>query len=53
MSYMFDQWTSLNELNIDNFNTNKVVNMSFIFYGCSDELINKIKKLTKNQFRNL
>ena len=32
---MFKDCSSLKELNIDNFNTNKVNDMSYMFYNCS------------------
>ena len=48
MSYMFHGCSSLKELNLNNFNTNNVTNMRFMFSGCSNELIMKIK----NQYIN-
>ena len=44
MSNMFNSYSSLKELNLSNFNTNNVPNMNDMFNGCSDELVNKIKK---------
>jgi surface protein len=35
MSYMFSECTSLPSLNLSNFNTNNVNNMSGMFYNCS------------------
>ena len=35
MSSMFDGCRNLTELNLTNFNTNKVTNMSYMFSGCS------------------
>ena len=35
MSGMFYECSSLKELNLSNFNTNNVTNMSHMFYGCS------------------
>ena len=35
MSKMFYECSSLKELNLDNFNTNNVTNMSYMFDGCS------------------
>ena len=35
MGYMFSGCSSLKELNLNNFNTNNVTNMSDMFYGCS------------------
>ena len=40
--------SSLKELNINNFNTNNVIDMSGMFDGCLDELILKIKSQFKN-----
>ena len=41
---MFSECSSLKELNISNFNTNKVQNMSYMFTKCLDELKEKIRK---------
>ena len=35
MSYMFYECPSLKELNINNFNTDNVTNMSYMFSGCT------------------
>ena len=43
MSYMFDGCSSLKELNLNNFNTNNVTDMSGMFSKCSDELKLKLK----------
>ena len=48
MSYMFYGCSSLKELNLNNFNTNKVTNMIGMFGGCLDELKLKIKSQFKN-----
>ena len=32
---MFYECSSLKELNLNNFNTHNVTNMSYMFYGCS------------------
>ena len=48
MGYMLSGCSSLKELNLNNFNTNNVNYMEFMFYGCSDELIMKIKTQNKN-----
>ena len=40
---MFYGCLSLKELNLSNFNTNKVTDMTHMFSGCSDQLITKIK----------
>ena len=48
MSFMFYECSSLKELNLNNFNTNNVTNMCFMFKGCSDDLKMKIKLENKN-----
>ena len=48
MNAMFLGCSSLKELNLNNFNTNNVTNMSYMFYGCLDELNLKIKSQFKN-----
>ena len=45
MSKMFYSCSSLKELNLNNFNTNKVSDMSLMFYGCSS-----LKELNINNF---
>ena len=36
MSYIFDECSSLKELNLSNFDNNiNVIDMSYMFYGCS------------------
>ena len=40
---MFSRCSSLKELNLNNFNTNNVTNMRWMFSKCSDELILKLK----------
>ena len=45
---MFFECSSLKELNLDNFNTNNVIYMRFMFGGCLDELKLKIKSQLKN-----
>ena len=44
MAGMFYGCSSLNELNLSNFNTNNVTDMSYMFDGCSDDLKKKIKE---------
>ena len=44
---MFAGCSSLKELNLDNFNTNDINNMSNMFARYSNELINKLKKIFK------
>ena len=34
MKSMFKECSSLEKLNLSNFNTNKVTDMSYIFFGC-------------------
>ena len=48
MREMFSGCFSLNELNLSNFNTNNVIDMSYMFSGCSDELKLKIRNKYKN-----
>ena len=48
MSSMFSKCSSLKELNLNNFNTNNVKDMEYMFEGCSNELIMKIKTQYKN-----
>ena len=43
MSYMFLWCDSLKELNLYNFNTNKVTSMSWMFLNCSREFKMKIR----------
>ena len=45
MSHMFDECSSLNKLNVSNFNTNNVGNMSYMFYNCSS-----LKELNLSNF---
>ena len=40
--------SSLKKLNLNNFNTNNITNMYFMFYWCSDDLKRKIKSENKN-----
>ena len=48
MKYMFSLCFELNELNLSNFKTKKETNVEGMFLGCSNELIDKIKKQIKN-----
>ena len=48
MSCMFDECSSLKELNLSNFNTNNVTDMCLMFFGCTNEL----KLRIKNQYKN-
>ena len=45
---MFSYCSSLTSLNLSNFNTNNVTDMSYMFCGCLDELKLKIKSQFKN-----
>ena len=45
MSHMFSGCSSLNELNLNNFNTNNVTDMAYMFYKCSS-----LKELNINNF---
>ena len=48
---MFSGCTSLINIDLSNFNTNNVTNMSWMFYGCKklnkDKIITKDKKILK------
>ena len=48
MNTMFLNCSSLKELNMNNFNTNKVIAMEYMFYGCPKELQMEIKTKYKN-----
>ena len=48
MGDMFSWCFSLEELNISNFNTNNITNMSYMFGQCPDELHLKIQSQYKN-----
>ena len=47
-SYISDEKKQLNELNLNNFNTNNVTDMYSMLYECSDDLKKKIKSENKN-----
>ena len=51
MCYMFYRCSSLKELNLNNFNTNNVTNMSGMFSKCSEELKLKLKSKF-NEFKD-
>ena len=44
---MFYECSSLNELNISNFDTNNLHCMNDMFFGCSEQIKKKIKSLNK------
>ena len=46
---MVYECSSLKELNLNNFNTINVTNMSYMFFGCCKELDKKIR----NQYNNI
>ena len=48
MSNMFLGCKRLKDLNISNFTINKSTLIYYMFYVCSDELINNVKKQIKN-----
>ena len=48
MNGMFHGCSSLKELNLSNFNTNNVINMSYMFSKCSDQLQDEIRAQYKN-----
>ena len=43
-----DGCSSLKEIDVSIFNTGKVIDMSYMFFRCPEELIIKIKKQNKN-----
>ena len=49
MNGIFCGCSTLKELNLSNFNTNNITDMSGMFYGCSEQFINKIR----NQYKNI
>ena len=55
MKDMFDNCTSLKELNLNNFNTINVTNMSSMFYGCSSlkELISNFNNINENNINEI
>ena len=48
MKGMFLGCTSLQELNLNNFNINNATEMAQMFIGCPNELVMKIKTQYKN-----
>ena len=48
MNLMFSNCSSLKELNLSFINTNNIIDMSYMFNGCSDDLKKKLKMLNKN-----
>ena len=48
MGDMFNECSSLKELNLSNFNTNNVTNMRYMFSGCFEQFQNKIRTQYKN-----
>jgi len=52
MSWMFSRCTSLKKLNLLNFNTNKLYDLSYMFNYCSSELTIICKdKIIKNIYK--
>ena len=45
MSYMFQGCSSLKDINLSNFNTSNVTNMSWMFNGC--ELLSSLPDISK------
>jgi surface protein len=43
MKLMFYKCKSLKEINLNNFNTNNVIHMLGMFFGCSEEIKLKIR----------
>ena len=50
---MFSGCSSLEELNLSNFNTNKVINMSAMFLGCSSLKELNISNFNTNKVINM
>ena len=51
---MFDNCSSLKELNLSNFNTNNITSMNEMFSGCSEKLMNKVIIQAKSEkFKDL
>ena len=46
MIWMFRECSSLNNLNLSNFNTQNVTDMAYMFYGCSS--LNKKNVITND-----
>ena len=50
---MFSKCSSLKKLNLSNFNTNKVINMSYMFFRCSTLEELNIDNFTINKKTNI
>ena len=53
MEYMFSNCSSLKELNLYNFNTNNVKDMSYMFNGCSSLKELNISNFNTNNVTNM
>ena len=53
MSYMFSYCSSLTSLNLSNFNTNNVKNMSAMFIGCSSLTSLNLSNFNTNNVKNM
>ena len=50
---MFNRCSSLKEINLSNFNTNNVTNMSFMFYKCSSLKEINLSNFNTNNFTDM
>ena len=53
MSYMFYDCSSLNSIDLSEFNTNNVTNMSFMFFHCSSLNLIDLSKFNTNNVTNM
>ena len=53
MSSMFFNCYSLTSLNLSNFNTNNVKNMSYMFYNCSSLISLNLSNFNTNNVKNM
>ncbi len=53
MSYMFNECSSLKELNLLSFNTNQVTDMSYMFSNCSSLKELNLSSFNTNQVTNM
>ena len=53
MSYMFNDCSSLKELNLSSFNTNQVTNMSWMFSDCSSLKELNLSSFNTNRVTNM
>ena len=53
MNHMFDNCSSLTSLDLSNFNTNYVTNMSYMFYNCSSLTSLNLSNFNTNNVKSL